>query len=382
MLNKKFKLNFIALTVAYALTPYTEAALVRDDVDYQIFRDFAENKGKFSVGATNVEVRKKDNQSLGNALPDGIPMIDFSAVDVDKRIATLVNPQHVVGVKHVGNGVSELHFGNLNGNMNNGNAKAHRDVSSEENRYYTVEKNNFPTELNGKVVTTEEQQAQKRREDYYMPRLDKFVTEVAPIEASTANSNAGTYNDKNRYPAFVRLGSGTQFIYNKGDYYQLILSQKDNEGNLLRNWDVGGNNLKLVGNAYTYGIAGTPYTVNHENNGLIGFGNSKDDHSDPKGILSQAPLTNYAVLGDSGSPLFVYDREKGKWLFLGSYDYWAGYNKKSWQEWNIYKSEFAEKIYKQYSAGSLTGSNTQYTWQASGNTSTITGGGGGGNSKC
>ena len=59
-----------------------------------------------------------------------------------------------------------------------------------------------------------------------MPRLDKFVTEVAPIEASTANSNAGTYNDKNRYPAFVRLGSGTQFIYNKGDYYQLILSQK------------------------------------------------------------------------------------------------------------------------------------------------------------
>lgn len=53
-----------------------------------------------------------------------------------------------------------------------------------------------------------------------------------------------------------------------------------------------------------------------------------------------------------------------------------GYKKKSWQEWNIYKSEFAEKIYKQYSAGSLTGSNTQYTWQATGSTSTITGGGG------
>ena len=67
--------------------------------------------------------------------------------------------------------------------------------------------------------------------------------------------------------------------------------------------------------------------VNHENNGLIGFGNSKEEHRDPKGILSQDPLTNYAVLGDSGSPLFVYDREKGKWLFLGSYDFWAGYNK-------------------------------------------------------
>lgn len=362
--NKKFKLNFIALTVAYALAPYTEAALVRDDVDYQIFRDFAENKGRFSVGATNVEVRDKNNQSLGNALPNGIPMIDFSVVDVDKRIATLINPQYVVGVKHVSNGVSELHFGNLNGNMKNGNAKAHRDVSSEENRYFSVEKNEYPTKLNGKTVTTEDQ-TQKRREDYYMPRLDKFVTEVAPIEVSTASS-AGTYNDQNKYPAFVRLGSGSQFIYKKGDNYSLILN----------NHEVGGNNLKLVGDAYTYGIAGTPYKVNHKNNGLIGFGNSKEEHSDPKGILSQDPLTNYAVLGDSGSPLFVYDREKGKWLFLGSYDFWAGYNKKSWQEWNIYKPEFAKTVLDKDTAGSLTGSNTQYSWKATGNTSTITGGGG------
>ncbi|HHF6590558.1 TPA: S6 family peptidase [Haemophilus influenzae] len=366
--NKKFKLNFIALTVAYALAPYTEAALVRDDVDYQIFRDFAENKGRFSVGATNVEVRDKKNNNLGSVLPKDIPMIDFSVVDVDKRIATLINPQYVVGVKHVSNGVNELHFGNLNGNMNNGNAKAHRDVSSEENRYFSVEKNEYPTKLNGKAVTTEDQ-TQKRREDYYMPRLDKFVTEVAPIEASTASSDAGTYNDQNKYPAFVRLGSGTQFIYENGTRYELWLGEGKNKH------DAGGYNLKLVGNAYTYGIAGTPYKVNHKNNGLIGFGNSNNVHSDPKGILSQDPLTNYAVLGDSGSPLFVYDREKGKWLFLGSYDFWAGYNKKSWQEWNIYKHEFAEKIYQQYSAGSLTGSNTQYTWQATGSTSTITGGG-------
>lgn len=369
MLNKKFKLNFIALTVAYALTPYTEAALVRDDVDYQIFRDFAENKGKFSVGATNVEVRDKKNQSLGSALPNGIPMIDFSVVDVDKRIATLVNPQYVVGVKHVSNGVSELHFGNLNGNMHNGNAKSHRDVSSEENRYYTVEKNEYPTKLNRKAVTTEDQ-TQKRREDYYMPRLDKFVTEVAPIEASTDSSTAGTYNNKDKYPYFVRLGSGTQFIYENGTRYELWLGKEGQKS------DAGGYNLKLVGNAYTYGIAGTPYEVNHENDGLIGFGNSNNEYINPKEILSKKPLTNYAVLGDSGSPLFVYDKEKGKWLFLGAYDFWAGYKKKSWQEWNIYKSEFAEKIYKQYSAGSLTGSNTQYTWQATGSTSTITGGGG------
>lgn len=230
-----------------------------------------------------------------------------------------------------------------------------------------LKKNEYPTKLNGKAVTTEDQ-AQKRREDYYMPRLDKFVTEVAPIEASTASSNAGTYNDQNKYPAFVRLGSGTQFIYENGTRYELWLGEGKNKH------DAGGYNLKLVGNAYTYGIAGTPYKVNHKNNGLIGFGNSNNVHSDPKGILSQDPLTNYAVLGDSGSPLFVYDREKGKWLFLGSYDFWAGYNKKSWQEWNIYKHEFAEKIYQQYSAGSLIGSKTDYSWSSNGKTSTITGG--------
>lgn len=369
MLNKKFKLNFIALTVAYALTPYTEAALVRDDVDYQIFRDFAENKGKFSVGATNVEVRDKYNQRLGTALPKDIPMIDFSVVDVDKRIATLVNPQYVVGVKHVGDNVSELHFGNLNGNFNPkfGNSIQHRDVFREENRYYTVEKNIFPSELTRDPITKEEH-SQKRREDYYMPRLDKFVTEVAPIEPSTESSNKGEYNNADKYPAFVRLGSGTQFIYENGTRYELWLGKEGQKS------DAGGYNLKLVGNAYTYGIAGTPYKVNHTDDGLIGFGDSTEDHNDPKEILSRKPLTNYAVLGDSGSPLFVYDKSKEKWLFLGAYDFWGGYKKKSWQEWNIYKPKFATEVLNKYNAGSLTGDNTQYNWNPTGKTSVISNG--------
>lgn len=369
MLNKKFKLNFIALTVAYALTPYTEAALVRDDVDYQIFRDFAENKGKFSVGATNVEVRDKDSQRLGTALPKDIPMIDFSVVDVDKRIATLVNPQYVVGVKHVGDNVSELHFGNLNGNFNPkfGNSIQHRDVFREENRYYTVEKNIFPSELTRDPITKEEH-SQKRREDYYMPRLDKFVTEVVPIEPSTESSNKGEYNNADKYPAFVRLGSGTQFIYENGTRYELWLGKEGQKS------DAGGYNLKLVGNAYTYGIAGTPYKVNHTDDGLIGFGDSTEDHNDPKEILSRKPLTNYAVLGDSGSPLFVYDKSKEKWLFLGAYDFWGGYKKKSWQEWNIYKPKFATEVLNKYNAGSLTGDNTQYNWNPTGKTSVISNG--------
>ena len=355
-----FKINLITFSIALTFSATVHSALVRDDVDYQYFRDFAENKGMFSVGAKNVLVKDKNNKDLGTALPNGIPMIDFSVVDVDKRIATLVNPQYVVGVKHVGDNVSELHFGNLNGHRERGNAKSHRDVSSEENRYYTVEKNEFPSKLMRKALTTEEG-IQQRREDYYMPRLDKFVTEVAPIEPSTESRNKGEYNNADKYSAFVRLGSGSQFIYKKGDKYSLILD----------NHEVGGDNLKLVGDAYTYGIAGTPYKVNHTDDGLIGFGDSTEDHNDPKEILSRKPLTNYAVLGDSGSPLFVYDKSKEKWLFLGAYDFWGGYKKKSWQEWNIYKPEFAEEIYKKNDAGSLTGSSESYNWKTSNDSSVI-----------
>ena len=366
MLNKKFKLNFIALTVAYALTPYTEAALVRDDVDYQIFRDFAENKGKFSVGATNVEVRDKNNQRLGTALPKDIPMPDFSSVDVDLRVATLLKPQYVVGVKHVSK-VDKLHFGNLNGGISNGNSLKHRDISSIENEYTIVEQHNHPTKLTNEV-TTEEDKIQKRREDYYLPRLDKFVTEVAPAEPSLANSNKGEYNDPNKYPAFARLGSGIQLVYDKDSYYKETWKKTDGtEGNIHRQY------LKLVGYAYTYGIAGTPYKVNHTNDGLIGFGNSNEEHIDPKKLLTQDPLTNYAVAGDSGSPLFVYDKAKSKWLFLGSYDYWSGFYKKSWQEWNIYKSQFTKDVLNKDSAGLLKG-NTQYNWTSNGNTSMISNG--------
>lgn len=347
MLNKKFKLNFIALTVAYALTPYTEAALVRDDVDYQIFRDFAENKGKFSVGATNVEVRDKNNQSLGSALPNGIPMIDFSVVDVNKRIGTLVDPQYIVSVKHAHEHINDFYFGHYNG---------HRDVSDDENKYSVVTQNN--------VNSSEKWNVNKRLDDYNMPRLNKFVTEVAPTTPTLAGDDLETYKDKEKYPSFVRVGAGTQFIYKKGaDYVE----------NNTHNSDI-----KLLTDAYRYAIAGTPYKdinidPSQSKKGLIGFGDSRKDHViDAKTLLSQDPLTNYGVLGDSGSPLFAFDKQQNKWVFIGPYTYWAGYGKKSWQEWNIYKKDFADNIKKRDNAKPVPFSTSEYRWTTTGNSSQIT----------
>lgn len=336
MLNKKFKLNFIALTVAYALAPYTEAALVRDDVDYQIFRDFAENKGRFSVGATNVEVRDKNNQSLGSALPNGIPMIDFSVVDVNKRIGTLVDPQYIVSVKHAHEHINDFYFGHYNG---------HRDVSNDENKYSVVTQNNDKPE--------EKWDYQKRLDDYNMPRLNKFVTEVAPTTPTLAGGGLETYKDKERYPYFVRVGAGTQFVYEKGSYYVEKTTRN--------------NDIKLLADAYRYAIGGTPYKeINIDQvetkEGLIGFGDSRKADLDAKTLLSQDPLTNYGVLGDSGSPLFAFDKQQNKWVFIGPYTYWAGYGKKSWQEWNIYKKDFADNIKNRDNAKPVPFSNKEYRW--------------------
>ncbi|HHF3600184.1 TPA: S6 family peptidase [Haemophilus influenzae] len=345
MLNKKFKLNFIALTVAYALTPYTEAALVRDDVDYQIFRDFAENKGKFSVGATNVEVRDKNNHSLGNALPNGIPMIDFSVVDVNKRIGTLVDPQYIVSVKHAHQYMNDFYFGHYNG---------HRDVSDDENKYSVVTQNN--------VNSSEKWNVNKRLDDYNMPRLNKFVTEVAPTTPTLAGDDLETYKDKEKYPSFVRVGAGRQLVYEKGSRHV--------EGN------EHGEDLKDLSAAYNYAIGGTPYKdinidPSQSKKGLIGFGDSRKADLDAKTLLSQDPLTNYGVLGDSGSPLFAFDKQQNKWIFIGPYTYWAGYGKKSWQEWNIYKKDFADNIKNRDNAKPVPFSSAEYHWTTTDNSSQI-----------
>ncbi|HFC6615019.1 TPA: IgA-specific serine endopeptidase autotransporter [Neisseria meningitidis] len=349
MKTKRFKINAISLSIflAYALTPYSEAALVRDDVDYQIFRDFAENKDKFFVGATDLSVKNKQGQNIGNALSN-VPMIDFSVADVNKRIATVVDPQYAVSVKHAKAEVHTFYYGQYNG---------HNDVADKENEYRVVEQNNYEPHKAWSASNL------GRLEDYNMARFNKFVTEVAPIAPTDAGGGLDTYKDKNRFSSFVRVGAGRQLVYEKGAYHQ--------EGNEK------GYDLRDLSQAYRYAIAGTPYkdinidqTMNTE--GLIGFGNHNTHYSaeELKQALSQDALTNYGVLGDSGSPLFAFDKQKNQWVFLGTYDYWAGYGKKSWQEWNIYKKEFADKIKQRDNAGTIKGYG-EHHWKTTGTNSHI-----------
>ncbi|ENS6107834.1 autotransporter domain-containing protein, partial [Neisseria gonorrhoeae] len=284
---------------------------------------------------------------IGNALSN-VPMIDFSVADVNKRIATVVDPQYAVSVKHAKAEVHTFYYGQYNG---------HNDVADKENEYRVVEQNNYEPHKAWSASNL------GRLEDYNMARFNKFVTEVAPIAPTDAGGGLDTYKDKNRFSSFVRIGAGRQLVYEKGVYHQ--------EGNEK------GYDLRDLSQAYRYAIAGTPYkdinidqTMNTE--GLIGFGNHNKQYSaeELKQALSQDALTNYGVLGDSGSPLFAFDKQKNQWVFLGTYDYWAGYGKKSWQEWNIYKKEFADKIKQHDNAGTVKG-NGEHHWKTTGTNSHI-----------
>ncbi len=85
------------------------AGTVNNGLAYQLFRDFAENKGMFHPGATDIAIYNKQGELVGTL--DKTAMPDFSSVDSEIGVATLVNPQYIVSVKH-NVGYTNVSFGN------------------------------------------------------------------------------------------------------------------------------------------------------------------------------------------------------------------------------------------------------------------------------
>lgn len=226
------------------------AGTVNNELEYQLFRDFAENKGMFRPGATNIAIYNKQGERGGTL--DKAAMPDFSAVDSEIGVATLINPQYIVSVKHNG-GYTNVSFGD------------------GENRYNIVDRNNAPSL------------------DFHAPRLDKLVTEVAPTAVTAQGAVAGAYLDKERYPVFYRLGSGTQYI-------------KDSNGQLTQ-----------MGGAYSWLTGGTVGSLSSYQNGEM--------ISTSSGLVFDYKLNGampiYGEAGDSGSPLFAFDTVQNKWGLVG-----------------------------------------------------------------
>lgn len=291
----------------FAVSP-AYSSIVRNDVDYQYFRDFAENKGAFAVGASNISIQDKQGKILGRVL-NGIPMPDFRVSNRQTAIATLIHPQYVNSVKH-NVGYGSIQFGN--------------DTQNPEEQAYTyrlVSRNPHPDY------------------DYHLPRLNKLVTEISPAALSSVpllgngQPKANAYLDTDRFPYFVRLGSGTQQV-RKADGTRTQTAP-----------------------AYQYLTGGTPLKVlGFQNHGLL-----------VGGSLTDQPLNTYAIAGDSGSPLFAFDKHENRWVLAGVLSTYAGFDS-FFNKYIVTQPEFIRSTIRQYETRLDVGLTTnELIWRDNGN---------------
>lgn len=230
---------------ALGATPL-HASVVGTDLPYQTYRDFAENKGAFQPGAQDIPLYDKAGKPYASL--NRAPMIDFGSVD-RTGVATLVSPGHIISVKH-NRGYRRVIFGN-------------RDDTT-----YTIVNRNEHARL-----------------DFHTPRLNKIVTEAAPLDMTRAG-RLPVYGDQTRFPVFYRVGAGHQYL-------------RDRAGKIT--------DLQRAYFYRTGGTVGSPFFS------FWTFLSHSGDLYDP----AQGPMASYGVPGDSGSPLFAWDARDGKWVVLG-----------------------------------------------------------------
>ena len=256
-----FRLNFLTSCISLGIASQVWAGHTYFGINYQYYRDFAENKGKFTVGAQNIEVYNKEGHLVGTSMTKA-PMIDFSVVSRN-GVAALVGDQYIVSVAH------NVGYRSINFGAEGQNPDQHRFTYKITKRNNYKKDNRHPYE-----------------DDYHNPRLHKFVTETAPIDM-TSDMDGSTYSDRTKYPERVRIGSGHQYWRNDND-----------------------NSSDLSG-AYNYLIAG-----NTHNQGGTSSGSSSLS-GDVRYLGNYGPLPVAGSSGDSGSPMFIYDSENKKWLING-----------------------------------------------------------------
>ncbi|MEC9736546.1 S6 family peptidase [Escherichia coli] len=200
--KKKIRTALVASSMVATMGAFdAQAGTVNKELPYQLFRDFAENKGVFKPGAADIPIYNIKGELVGTL--DKAPMPDFSSVDSGMGVATLIDPQYIVSVAHNG-GYQGVSFG-------------------DGGNYYSIVDRNNATGL-----------------DFHAPRLNKLVTEVASASLTEEGAKNNAYLNKTRYPIFYRLGSGTQ--YNKNRENKLSWLGR------AYNWLTGG----TVGNPSSY----------------------------------------------------------------------------------------------------------------------------------
>lgn len=324
-----FKPTLLATLVALSFS--ASASIVRSDVDYQYFRDLAENKGKFALGASNVEILNNDGVPIGTMLPN-ITMVDFSPI-LTNGVATLVtHAQYLVSVAHNG-GYTTANFGYDTENPDSHNYS-----------YRLVSRNNYNDDPAVKIAET------NFSWDYQSPRLSKLVTEVVPATAVDIQVVQGRtekvlttdmfFNNPQRYTHFIRAGSGVQRVQDPDG------TRRDVQGG---GFLTGG--MQMTRHTYNrdaLNFIGSPYTTTH------------------------GPLVTFTQPGDSGSGLFVWDAQDKRWLFAAT----IATITHNTNNYIAYRRQFYENLLARDTAGTIhnTEPNAVFTWSPNSENSIISDG--------
>ncbi|ELG93108.1 outer membrane autotransporter barrel domain-containing protein [Escherichia coli KTE146] len=241
------------------------ASIVSAEIDYQIFRDFAENKGAFRPGATDIVIYNKRGELVGTLNKAAMP--DFSAVNIADGASTLIDPQYVASVRHN----SDWHFNSLR-------------FGDGDNEYKSVSRNDHPYGADSR--------------DFALPRLSKLVTEVAPATVTTASYKE--IADSSRFPLFYRIGAGSQYTQIPGD------TSKES--------------YTSINGAYAYLTGGGVPSVSAVSSmGLSGYGTVYEllGHTIKNVNDFDDTMVSRPTAGDSGSPVFGWDAVNHQWVLVG-----------------------------------------------------------------
>ncbi|WP_323842247.1 MULTISPECIES: S6 family peptidase [unclassified Moraxella] len=266
-----FKKTLLASALSLAILD-AHSGVVTDSINYQYFRDFAENKGKFVLGESNIEVIDNQGHSRGFMLADGTPVPDWSIISVNNGVAHLIDPQYIASVKH-NKYYKSVAFGSPK-----------QDGHPESNfNYFIVDRNEKPPSgQNGREINID---------DYHIPRLHKLVTETAPIPVLKVD-DWKVLQDRRRFPYIMRNGMGVQKV-------RPIAGGEDKE--------VAGFYQYLIGGNIMNGIA------------LLGSGELYIGAVDGRTAVNSSaygPMPTITLGGDSGSPIIAYDADQQQWTAI------------------------------------------------------------------
>ncbi len=280
------KLHLPLALLLFTLCPITQGALLHNDVDLLTYTDFGQNRGRYSTTETNALLQELNKNGISISYTGGQesytinqPMIDFHCV-ADKGNAAAVGYGFLASVWH------------LRGSDETWRVQSPtfstRDIGTEHAiQYQCIEYGSSDTFCLHPEA------------DYKLMRLSKIVTDATP---------AAVYNYE------TSLADALLYSAGAGDRFKISGS---GTAALVHWWSqsIDGSIMSTSG----YG-AWSDNFGNKDSNGCTDdsfFIQTTVDSWGNAGISTADPLPALGSTGDSGSPVFIWNRQENRYEFLG-----------------------------------------------------------------